>query len=192
MSLETASFLVGALLVGVAVLGGGIEVKEITIPKVSSFVRAVAGCAGLVFILLGLKAGGVIPPFGPQDPNKPTGGPDNSVMQTPFMLSAVLGKTRTAREIETQIVVFLESKQVAEFTLNARSPSKSVELSVSEPGEYQYHLKGYTKWTTDPDKKIDLVGKGSIKVDSGSSFMVATDFEPSPGVEKCETYIRND
>ncbi|MBA7691829.1 hypothetical protein ES703_100384 [subsurface metagenome] len=54
MGLEVVSFILGAILLAVGLLGGGIEVKEIKIPKVSRFPRILSVCAGLVFILLGL------------------------------------------------------------------------------------------------------------------------------------------
>ena len=63
MTLEVLSFILGAILLAVGVLGGGIEVKEIKIPKVTRFVRILSGCIGLVFILLGLLIAKIIPPI---------------------------------------------------------------------------------------------------------------------------------
>jgi hypothetical protein len=61
MTLDFISFIIGAILLAVGILGGGIEGKEIKIPKVTPLVRILSGCIGLVFILLGLWIAGIIP-----------------------------------------------------------------------------------------------------------------------------------
>ncbi len=52
MSLETLSFVLGAILLLAGILGGGFEVKELKIPKISGMARLVAMIAGLAFISL--------------------------------------------------------------------------------------------------------------------------------------------
>ena len=53
MSPQSMSFIFGAILLAVAILGGGFEVKEIKVSNVSVGVRIVAGIVGLFFIVLG-------------------------------------------------------------------------------------------------------------------------------------------
>jgi hypothetical protein len=53
MTLQSMSFIFGALLLAVGILGGGFEVKEIKVSNVSIGVRIVAGIVGLSFIGLG-------------------------------------------------------------------------------------------------------------------------------------------
>jgi hypothetical protein len=53
MSLQAMSFIFGALLLAVGILGGGFEVKEIKISNVSLGVRIFAGLVGLIFVGLG-------------------------------------------------------------------------------------------------------------------------------------------
>jgi hypothetical protein len=53
MTLQSMSFIFGALLLAVGILGGGLEVKEIKVSNVSIGVRIVAGIIGLFFIGLG-------------------------------------------------------------------------------------------------------------------------------------------
>ena len=53
MTLQSMSFIFGAILLAVAILGGGFEVKEIKISNVSVGVRIIAGIVGLFFIVLG-------------------------------------------------------------------------------------------------------------------------------------------
>src|SRR5215471_18549529 len=53
MTLQSMSFIFGALLLAVGILGGGCEVKEIKVSNASIGVRIIAGIAGLFFIGLG-------------------------------------------------------------------------------------------------------------------------------------------
>ena len=53
MTLQTMSFIFGALLLAVGILGGGFEVKEVKVSNVSTSVRIFAGLVGLVFVVLG-------------------------------------------------------------------------------------------------------------------------------------------
>jgi hypothetical protein len=53
MTLQTMSFVFGALLLAVAILGGGFEIKEIKVSNVTIGVRIISGVVGLIFIGLG-------------------------------------------------------------------------------------------------------------------------------------------
>jgi hypothetical protein len=54
MRISFLSFLVGCILIGVAVIGGGFEVKEIKMPRVGILVRLLSAGVGLAFIFLGI------------------------------------------------------------------------------------------------------------------------------------------
>ena len=75
MSVQSMSFIFGALLLAVAILGGGFEVKEIKVSNVSIGVRFIAGIVGLCFIALGLQQSGALG-FWPQlgAPTEPQSG----------------------------------------------------------------------------------------------------------------------
>ncbi len=53
MTLQTMSFIFGALLLAVAILGGGFEIKEIKVSNVTLGVRVISGLVGVLFIVLG-------------------------------------------------------------------------------------------------------------------------------------------
>jgi hypothetical protein len=53
MTVELMSFLFGAILLAVAVLGGDFEFSAIKVSNVSIGVRIIAGIVGLFFILMG-------------------------------------------------------------------------------------------------------------------------------------------
>ena len=54
------SFIFGALLLAVGILGGGFEVKEIKVSNVTATVRVLAGLIGVVFIGLGFWQPGAL------------------------------------------------------------------------------------------------------------------------------------
>jgi hypothetical protein len=89
MKLEIISFCLGAILVLIAVVGGGMKIKELSIPKVNIFARIVSGIMGFVF--LSLSIGGKLPSFlstggtGP-DPNKETQTGDPTKFSKPTQL----------------------------------------------------------------------------------------------------------
>jgi hypothetical protein len=61
MTLQAMSFIFGALLLAVGILGGGFEVKEIKISNVSTSGRIFAGLAGVVFVVLGFWQPSALP-----------------------------------------------------------------------------------------------------------------------------------
>ena len=73
MTLQTLSFIFGALLLAVGILGGGFEVKEIKVSNVTTSVRIVAGLIGIVFVGLGFWQPG--PLTGPEPVAAPVAAP---------------------------------------------------------------------------------------------------------------------
>jgi hypothetical protein len=53
MTLQAMSFIFGAILLAVAILGGGFEIKEIKVSNVTLSVRIIAGIVGIIFVGLG-------------------------------------------------------------------------------------------------------------------------------------------
>src|SRR6266540_833386 len=55
MSVDLAVFIFGAILLSIGILGGGFELKEISVPKVGPIARGLAAVAGVVFIAMGIS-----------------------------------------------------------------------------------------------------------------------------------------
>src|ERR1700730_18006366 len=55
MTIQTLLLLFGALLLLIAIVGGGLEVKELKIPKVENTPRIIAAVGGIVFILMAIN-----------------------------------------------------------------------------------------------------------------------------------------
>ena len=88
MTLQTLSFILGALLLLTGILGGGFEVKEIKIPKIGGPVRLIATVVGIAFIAIA-----IINPELRQD-----GG--NKGLQTPTMSRMEQNTDRPGQDIQ--------------------------------------------------------------------------------------------
>ena len=54
MSLETMSFILGGILIGASLFGGGLEIKELKVPKIGSSSRVLCAIVGFVFVGLAI------------------------------------------------------------------------------------------------------------------------------------------
>ena len=61
MTLQAMSFIFGAILLAVAILGGGFEVKELKVSNVTLSGKIFAGIAGFIFVVLGFWSSGILP-----------------------------------------------------------------------------------------------------------------------------------
>jgi hypothetical protein len=61
MTLQTMSFIFGALLLAVGILGGGFEVKEVKVSNVTTTARIAAAIVGVIFVALGFWQPGSSP-----------------------------------------------------------------------------------------------------------------------------------
>ena len=70
MSIEIIGFIFGCLLLFIGVVGGGIEVKEIKVPKISNVMRVISVILGIVFLIVAGFGKGNIPSRGTIDVNE--------------------------------------------------------------------------------------------------------------------------
>lgn len=83
MSLETMSFILGGILVAAALFGGGLEIKELKLPRIGTIARVLAATVGIGFIALAIY----LNPKGPVAPIKPV---DSSPTKTALTFQAPL------------------------------------------------------------------------------------------------------
>jgi PAN domain-containing protein len=94
MSLQAMSFIFGALMLAVGILGGGFEVKEIKISNVTTTVRIFAVLIGMVFVGLGFWQPS--PAAGPASVSPPAAAP-----APPAAAPAAAAVTMREREHDT-------------------------------------------------------------------------------------------
>ncbi len=177
----------GLALICVAIFGGGIEVKEIKIPRAGRFARIFAGCAGCALVILGLVIEGTFFPNGSE--------PDNGLEDpnAAVILNVRLGKSEDGKqkEIETELSIALNGEHAAKFLLDPNSPSASRSVKLAKSGEYQYHIEGYSKWSTVPDN-ITVVGNGKIFLRVGRAYTVGASSIPSASTQEWIVYLKQD
>jgi len=98
MKLNLIAFLFGAILLAVAILGGGFELKELKVPKVSWFPRLISAFVGRFCVVVGI--GLETPPVDPPSPttSPPTQQSPKASTEKEQELSKQLDKERQSRE----------------------------------------------------------------------------------------------
>ena len=61
LDITTISFIIGGLLVAIGILGGGLEIKELKVPKLNNSSRILAVTGGLAFLVLGIYMSAPVP-----------------------------------------------------------------------------------------------------------------------------------
>ncbi len=183
--LEVLSVALGALLLLVALLGR-VTVKELKVGTTSRTIRILSGFIGCAFIVLGFVIGGVFGADGtdantvPPPPPKPTS----------IVLGVSLGAHEGEKETATELRIFLGGEEKAQISLPAGSSSfLSLPVTVPKPGEYSYHIAGYTRWTTDPNRSIPVVGNGKVMISEGASYSVFSKSIPTAATQQWEVFL---
>ncbi len=87
MTLQTMSFIFGALLLAVGILGGGFEVKEIKVSNVTTTARIAAAVVGIIFVVLGFWQPGPLALVG----QTPTPAPSATTTPAPANANVQMG-----------------------------------------------------------------------------------------------------
>src|SRR5277367_3968551 len=123
MSIETASFIFGGILLLVGVLGGGFEVKELKIPKVGMGVRTLASLVGLLFVALGFgtnaqNSGKTAAPA-PAYASQPVYASQASFQSPPEApVEFIVVDDLSPSEISEQVTLIVDGKNVGNLTVN--------------------------------------------------------------------------
>jgi hypothetical protein len=178
MSIELLAFFFGILLLFVAIVGGGFEVRELKVPRVGRIARMVSAVAGVLFLTLGFS-GTTVPEVARspvahadtpvQAPTEPTAPPPSSV---DFTVQDELGEL----QITEQITVHIDGRMVGTLTVDAVHPTSTLTVTVPEPGRYEYTLESSTMFDLDSGPtEIPGHGSGQIDVKAGSAFSIVYD-----------------
>jgi hypothetical protein len=165
MSPTLLLFGVGGLLLVAGLLGGGLEMRELKIPRVGRFARVLATGAGAVCILLGIAMS-----------TPPEAGPGDNVARAAetgpvhFTVRDQLGEN----QISEQVTVILDGRRVGDLTVNADFPESQIEVSVDDPGRHDYTVDVSSLETDVDGTAVERTGtgQGSIVVESGADYSV--------------------
>jgi hypothetical protein len=159
MSAHILLLALGGLLIVVAILGGGIEAREIRIPQIGKWPRVLAGLAGMFFFVLGM---GLIP----DGQTHITPAPD----PVTFKIKDELGKG----QFSEQVRIVINGKEAGYLTVNEDYPVSTISVSVPRAGQYSYVLEAdalfHDKVEVEKLNNYQGGGQGSIDVKEGKLF----------------------
>ena len=165
MSLEVVSFVFGGSLILTGMLGGGLQVKELNIPKIGSAVRAACMCVGFLFVIVAISI----------SPNlKPSNTLSASVVQTnradsiSFRIHDELGEG----QVSEQVKVVIDGRTVGSITVSAIHPIAELLVTVPREDRYSYQLASNAVFIGDGEKLSEYIGigEGYINVKNGMNF----------------------
>jgi hypothetical protein len=182
MSIELLAFVFGILLLFVAIVGGGFELRELKVPRVGKVARVVSALLGVLFLMVGFS-GSTMEPIGQAPAQAKTNetpvttpappAPPEPADPVDFTVVDQLGEL----QITEQITVQIDGRKVGTLTVDTVHETSELTVTVPEPGRYDYTLESQTMFDHDGEPvEIPGYGTGEIDVKDGSSFSVVYEF----------------
>ncbi|VVN46971.1 hypothetical protein [Pseudomonas fluorescens] len=170
MSLDLFSFVLGAVLLLIGLIGGGIEAKEIKIPSVGTNIRIGAGIFGIGFIILGLWLAGHLKEPKSEVQTEPAaliGTSTEKSDRISFVVRDQLGQDQK----KEKIILYIGGTSVGEFIINEANPAASISVNLPAEGDYEYALSGFVDIIeSETIKRFSIVGQGTLPVTHGAIF----------------------
>jgi hypothetical protein len=160
ITISIVSFIAGAVLLLIATIGGGFELRELKVPKVDWRARTLALLVGVAFVGLGI----VVRPTTPVDPGA----------SIDFTVTDQLGDSQISEQVEVEI----DKRSVGALTVDTVHPTASLTVTIDQAGTHEYLLHSTAVFSGGaPGDYLHLtgVGSGSLTVAAGQSFAVAGD-----------------
>ena len=161
MGTSTVVFIFGGILLGIGILGGGFELKELKVPKVSMIPRLLSALVGLTFIGVGIG-------FMRDDANPaPSHGDSSGQAQVEFTIHDHLGDD----QVSEQVTVIIDGKTVGNLTVNMQYPSSSLLVTVPRKGRHSYMVDAKAVFKSGGQLvEYSGVGEGIINVESQKNY----------------------
>lgn len=172
MTTNIAVFGFGAILILVAILGGGFELKEFKVPRVGWAPRVIAGISGVLFVLWGVGISGPsaakveeAKSYAPTSASALAAAPENPVE---FTIHDEFGQDGRLSE---QITISIDGKFVGQLTANQQDPRSMLTVTEPRPGRYSYSLFATKIMNINGTAyRYEGTGQGMITVDQGKKF----------------------
>jgi hypothetical protein len=160
----------GAVLLLVAIIGGGFEIKEFKVPKVGPAPRVLAAIAGMVFIILGIGLGGTQIGTNQEAQASQDDADERTRRARPveFTIYDQLGEG----QVTEQVTVLIDGELKGQLTVDRRNPQSMLTVTVPHRGRYSYTIESRTR-VVDADgnrKEYPGAGQGMVAVDAGKRF----------------------
>jgi hypothetical protein len=179
MTLSVLAGFFGGLLLLVAAVGGGFELRELKVPKVAAFGRVVSAVVGATLVLVailvspvvaqGSEASRSVAPGSQTETHAPRTPAEASIASpVDFMIEDVLGED----QITEQVKVEVDNRVVGTLTVDVVHPTATVTVTVPKPGQHTYTLTSLSTFQFDDGEMMEIsgYGHGQMEVSTGRLF----------------------
>lgn len=171
MTIEIIAFLGGLVLLAVAIVGGGIELKEVKVPPIPVFPRLLAATSGIALMIF--AAALRIPP----DPPPANGGVEALAAIAPAAsipqgIRVVLTDQLGSGQYRERLAIILDGKKYAEIEVSQGTPEQMVEIELPKAGTYAYLIHGSLVVKEDGGRfrHFAITCQGEVPVQDGDRF----------------------
>jgi hypothetical protein len=177
MTIELLAFIFGIVLLFIAIVGGGFELRELKVPRVGRVARIVSAVAGVIFLALGFSGSSVAGPPGSPPAQPPETRAQTAPAPSPDPVHFTVHDELAELQITEQVTVHIDGRKVGTLTVDTVHPSSEVAVTLPEAGRYDYVLRSKTIFDHDGEPvEVPGYGSGQIDVKDGSSFSVVYEF----------------
>jgi hypothetical protein len=174
VNVNVLAFVFGALLLFVAIIGGGFELRELKVPRVGWAPRMVALVAGVLFIGLGLIYGAEPVVKADEAQKAPSAQVQPSdARPVDFTITDQLGQDQIAERVDVRV----DGKTVGTLNIDVVHPTASLTVTVPRAGSYSYELRSTTDLQYDDGTYDEFHGEGTGRIDVVRSASFAVVYE---------------
>jgi hypothetical protein len=166
MKLNLIAFLFGVILLAISIIGGGFELKELKVPKVSWFPRLISAFVGMFFVVLGIGLDPSTSDPGSALSNPQSTNPPQSSIN--FTISDKLGAE--IGQVSEQVTVFINERMVGTLTVNQDYQQAVLQVTVPSPGGYTFTANGRAVFSDGVERSC--AGQGNVDVSDGKNYAV--------------------
>ncbi len=166
MNLPVVCLLIGGGLLALALLGGGVKIRDYVVPRIGARLRALAGVLAVPF-----AAGGVFLYAQGPEPMKAVAAP---VVQAPRLVTIHIEKVLGEGQLSEQVLVLLNAQLVGSVTVSEHHRSAEVRVAVLGEGRHKYQLVGDCAYRDADGVKQYAKGMeaGYLDVEDGATYVL--------------------
>lgn len=157
MTAEIVMFVLGGVMLLIAIVGGGFELKELKVPRVGWGTRLVSGIAGILFVFLGVGMAPIAPGRQASQP-------------VTFTIHDELGDN----QVSEQVTIVIDGRVVGTLAVDRQYPSGMITVTVPEAGQHTYTVEARAVFDHEGELfELAGAGQGAISVGEGRQFRLA-------------------
>ncbi len=175
MTLEIVSFAFGGLLILTGMLGGGLQVRELNIPRIGAAARGAFMAVGVLFIGIAVSINPTARAPASTALSAPTGAPTARGETISFRIHDELG----VGQVSEQVKVVINGRNVGSITVSAMHRNSELLVVLPHEDRYSYQLAANAVFIEDGDKLTEYIGIGEGYINPADGMHFALEGEVS-------------